>query len=70
MPFRPRVRWRLRVEDFALIVPVGMSDDAGPGEGAGVSGQVAVLPSAVGEMVAAHDVGPPRHDLVQGFFRR
>jgi len=32
--------------------------------------QVAVLPSAVGEMVAARDVGPLRDDLVRGLFGR
>jgi len=32
MPFRPSERRRLRAKDFALIVPVGMSDESGPVE--------------------------------------
>jgi len=47
-----------------------MSDEHGPGEWTGVSIEVAVLPSAVSEMVAAPDVGPPRHDLCRWPFGR
>ena len=70
MSFRPGVRWRLREEYFALIVPVGMSDEHSPGEWTGVSSEVAVLSIAVGEMVAARHVGPPRHDLFREPFGR
>jgi len=47
-----------------------MSDENSPEEWTGVSSKVAVLPFAVGEMVAARDVGPPRHDLCLGPFGR
>jgi len=47
-----------------------MSDEHSPGEWAGVSNKVAVLPSANGEMVAARNVGPLRHDLFRGPFGR
>jgi hypothetical protein len=36
-----------------------MSDEYSPEEWTGVSSKVAVLPSAIGEMVAVRDVGPP-----------
>ena len=40
MSFLPEVRRRLRGGFFALIVPVGMSDEHGPGDWTGVSGKV------------------------------
>jgi len=48
MVLQPGWRWQQRGEEYAWVVPVEMSDDAGPGSGQGF-GEVTAIPSAVGE---------------------